>query len=81
MSNPATEVTTCSNKACKRKFPRVYLKCPYCKSKNLDKPKSNPESTSQPDKKLPEPDQKGTCLDPLHAGDNPNCHDHPGGQS
>lgn len=32
-----TEKTTCTN--CKRSFPRVYIKCPFCKTKNKNKPK------------------------------------------
>jgi hypothetical protein len=32
------QVTTC--KGCKRKFPRVYARCPYCKIKNPQKVES-----------------------------------------
>ena len=70
--SPSAEITTCSNKACRRKFPLVYIRCPYCKTKNPFKPQPKP---------APEPEPKCTCLDPLHAGDNQNCPVHTGGQS
>jgi DNA-directed RNA polymerase subunit RPC12/RpoP len=73
MSPSSIEVTTCGN--CKRKFSKFYLRCPYCKTKNPAK--SKPQEKTKED---PTPEQKCLCLDPIHAGDNPNCPIH-GGQS
>ena len=39
----STQVITC--KGCKRKFPMVYTRCPYCKAKNPQKAESGNKDT------------------------------------
>jgi hypothetical protein len=50
----STQVITC--KGCKRKFPLVYTRCPYCKVKNLQKAESgNKDTGSNPLASAPPP--------------------------